>query len=432
MTSLRPLRSKNFALVWTSALVSNVGSWMQTVALGYVVTHRSHDPLWAGAVAAAAFIPIGVLSPLGGALADRLDRRRWLIITTLAETLFAALLAVLSGTGHAPSWALLAMAFLGGVAAAVGFPTYQAMIPDLVPADDLLGAVSLSSAQFNLGRVIGPALAGVVLVAGSAAWVFAVNAVSFGAVVAALAVVRLPAREPIIDRGEGTLRRIAEGARVAAAEPGCRSAIILIGIVALIGSPFIALVPAMAINGLGRGAAGYTVLVAAHGIGAVGAALVLAPLARALGRRLVVGALVTFPLALVCYGLAPSLWSAAPAILVVGACYIGVLTGLNTVVQRRAPTAVRGRVLGLYMMVLGVVYPVGAVIEGAIAHAVGIRAVTVVSGVMLFAVMAAIGLWRGQLFADLGDPGPPSTIEIVGARGGAGAALLDQTAPPSS
>jgi len=383
--------------------VSNVGSWMQTVALGYVVTHRSHDPLWAGAVAAAAFIPIGVLSPLGGALADRLDRRRWLIVTTLAETVFAALLALLSATGHAPSWALLAVAFFGGVAAAVGFPTYQAMIPDLVPADDLLGAVSLSSAQFNLGRVIGPVLAGVVLVAGSAAWAFAVNAVSFGAVVGALVLVTLPAPTRHSDRRGGILHRIAEGARVAAAEPGCRSAIILIGIVALIGSPFIALVPAMAINGLGRGAGGYALLLGAQGVGAVGAALALAPLARALGGRLVVGALVAFPLALVGYGLAPSLWSATAAILVVGACYIGVLTGLNTVVQRRAPTEFRGRVLGLYMMVLGVVYPIGAVAEGAIAHVVGIRAVTVVSGVLLFAVMVAIGVWRGQLFAGLGD-----------------------------
>src|SRR5580704_8555346 len=295
---------------------------MQTVALGYVVTHRSHNPLWTGAVAAAAFIPIGVLSPLGGALADRLDRRRWLITTTLAEAGCAALLAVLAATGHAPSGVLLAIVFLGGVAAAVGFPTYQAMIPDLVPTDDLLGAVSLSSAQYNLGRVIGPALAGVVLLAGSAAWAFAVNAVSFGAVVAALAVVRLPPPRPQPDGGGTILRRIADGARVAAAEPGCRSAIILIGIVALIGSPFIALVPAMAINGLGRGAGGYTVLLAAQGIGAVGAALVLAPMARALGRRLLVGALLAFPVALVCYGLAPSLWTAALSIGVVGACYI--------------------------------------------------------------------------------------------------------------
>src|SRR6202166_4383881 len=311
LASLRPLRSKNYALVWTSALLSNVGSWMQTVALGVVVTTRSHNPLWTGLVAAAAFIPIGVLAPVGGALADRLDRRRWLIATTLAEAGFAALLAVLAATGHAPSWALLAVAFLGGVAAAVGFPTYQAMIPDLVPADDLLGAVSLSSAQFNMGRIIGPVLAGVVLLAGSAAWVFAANAISFGAVVAALAVVRLPPPRPRADGGGPIRHRIAEGVRVAAAEPGCRSSIILIGIVALIGSPFIALVPAMAINGLHRAAGGYTVLVGAQGIGAVGAALVLAPMARALGGRLLVGALVAFPAALVCYGLAPSLWSAA-------------------------------------------------------------------------------------------------------------------------
>jgi len=401
LTSLRPLRSRNFALVWSSALVSNVGSWMQAVALGVVVTARSHNPLWTGAVAAAAFVPIGVLSPVGGVLADRLDRRRWLIVTTLGEAGCAAVLAVLAATGHAPSWALVVVAFLGGVAAAVGFPTYQAMIPDLVPADDLLGAVSLSSAQFNVGRVIGPALAGVVLLAGSAAWVFAVNAVSFGAVVAALAVVRLPTAERGVGDDGKILRRIVEGARIAAAEPGCRSAIILIGIVALVGSPFIALVPAMAITALHRGAAGTSVLLTAQGIGAVCCALVLAPLVIAFGRRLLVGALLAFPLALVGYGLAPSLWGAAAAILLVGACYIGVLTGLNTVVQRRAPPEARGRVLGLYMMVLGAIYPVGAVVEGAIAHAVGIREVTAVSGGVLFTVMVALGLFRGQLFAAL-------------------------------
>ena len=193
LSSFRPLRSRNFALVWSAALVSNVGSWMQTVALGFVITARTHNPLWTGLVAAAAFLPMGLLAPLGGALADRLDRRRWLIITTVAEACFAAALAVLAATGHAQPAVLVGVAFLGGVAAAVGFPTYQAMLPDLVPREDLLAAVSLSSAQFNLGRVIGPALAGIVLVIGSDAWAFAVNAASFGAVVVALVFVRLPA-----------------------------------------------------------------------------------------------------------------------------------------------------------------------------------------------------------------------------------------------
>jgi hypothetical protein len=415
LASLRSLRSKNFAVIWSSALVSNVGSWMQTVALGVVVTTRSHNPLWTGAVAAAAFVPIGVLSPVGGALADRLDRRRWLITTTLAEAGFAALLAVLAATGHAPSWALVAMAFLGGVAAAVGFPTYQAMIPDLVPADDLLGAVSLSSAQYNLGRVIGPALAGVVLLTGSAALVFTINAASFGAVVAALCVLRLPSRERHPDDGGRILARIVEGARVAASEPGCRSAIVLIAIVALIGSPFIALVPAMAITALHSGAKGTSVLLTAQGIGAVSCAVFLASLVLAFGRRLLVGALFVFPLTLVCYGLVPSLWWAALAIGAVGATYMGVLTGLNTVVQRRAPSEARGRVLGLYMMALGVLYPVGALTEGAIAHVVGIRDVTVVSGLVLFGVMVAVGVARGHLFVALEDPvtGPDGNVDLV-------------------
>src|ERR1700691_2085709 len=227
---------------------------MQTVSLGCVITARTRTPLWTGLVAAAAFLPMGLLAPLGGALADRLDRRRWLIITTVAEACFAAALAVLAATGHAQPGILVGVAFLGGVSAAVGFPTYQAMLPDLVPRDDLLGAVSLSSAQFNLGRVIGPALAGIVLVVGSDAWTFAVNAASFGAVVVALIFVRLPAPKPPTIPGERIVRRIVAGARVAAAEPGCRSAIVLIAVVALIGSPFIGLVPALAVDGLHRGA----------------------------------------------------------------------------------------------------------------------------------------------------------------------------------
>ncbi|HUI04299.1 MAG TPA: MFS transporter [Acidimicrobiales bacterium] len=413
LSSLRPLRSRNFALVWTAAFVSNIGSWMQTVVLAIVVTDRSHNPLWTGTVAAAAFVPVGVLSPVGGALADRLDRRRWLVTTTVAEAAFAATLAVLAGTGHAASWALVGVAFLGGVAAAIGFPTYQAMLPDLVPAEDLLGAVSLSSAQFNLGRVIGPALAGLVLVVGSPAWAFAVNALSFGAVVAALALITLPSHRPS-PAGVGIMGRIVEGARLAAAEPGCRSAITLIAVVALIGSPFIALAPALAIDGLHSSKGGASMLVTAQGVGAVCGALVLTPLAQRLGRRLVVGALFAFPVALVPYGLSRSLWTAVPAMAVVGACYIGVLTGLNTVVQRRAPTAARGRVLGLYMMALGTIYPVGAVVEGAIAHRAGIRAVTAASGVLLLGVMAAIGLSRGRLFAVL-DGGPvPAPASMSG------------------
>jgi len=203
------------------------------------------------------------------------------------------------------------------------------------------------------------------------------------------------------------------GARVAAAEPGCRSAILLIAVVALIGSPFIGLVPAVAIDGLHRGAAATSALVTGQGIGAVAGALALAPLARVWGRRrLLVGALFAFPTAIVGYGLAPSLATASLAIVVVGTCYIGVLTGLNTVVQLRAPEQARGRVLGLYMMALGTIYPIGLVIQGAIAGAVGIRDVTAASGVLLLLVVAVLTAVRPALFRALEDD-RPIVVEAV-------------------
>ena len=228
--SLRPLSSRNYALVWSAALVSNVGTWMQIVALGVVVTAKTHEPGWTGLVAAAGFLPNGLLAPLGGALADRLDRRKWLIVTTLVEAAFAAGLAALAFSGHEVPWLLTLVAFFGGTASAIGFPTYQAMLPDLVEKKDLLAAVSLSSAQFNLGRVIGPALAGIALVLGSAGWAFTANALSFGAVVIALVFVRLP--EQIKSTGAGIVERLKEGARIAARLPGCRSPITLIAVVA--------------------------------------------------------------------------------------------------------------------------------------------------------------------------------------------------------
>jgi MFS family permease len=412
LASLRPLRSRNFALIWSAALVSNVGSWMQTVALGVLVFARTDQPGWTGLVAAAAFIPIGLLAPLGGALADRLDRRRWLIVTTLAEMSFATVLAVLAATGHDPPAVLVVLAFLGGASGAIGFPAYQAMVPDLVPQEDLLGAVSLSSAQFNLGRVIGPALAGLALLTHDYGLVFGINAASFAATVVALVLVRLP--KPAVTHERLSMRaRLVAGARAAAAEPGCRAAIQLIAVVALLASPFIALVPAMS-SVLDRGgvstSVGTAILVTAQGVGAVAGALALPTLAERVGRRTMLrAALFLLPVLLVLYGLAPTLWLSALAFLAVGAGYIAVLSGLNTVVQLRAPAAVRGRVLSIYMMGLGIVYPIGAVVQGTIADRTGVRSVTVVGALALLVALAAIALLRPAVFASLGDPGDPTT-----------------------
>jgi len=407
LASLRPLRSRNFALIWTSALVSNLGSWMQTVALGVLVFDRTGRPGWAGLVAAAGFVPMGLLAPVGGALADRLDRRRWLIATTLAETLFALVLALLAAVHHDPPWVLVLLSFLGGASGAVGFPAYQAMVPDLVPAEDLLGAVSLSSAQYNLGRVIGPALAGLLLLSQNFALVFGVNAASFGAVVVALLLVRLP--PPVHHGGSASMvARIAEGVRAARDEPGCRSAIAWISVVALLASPFIALVPAMAhvVRPSGWTLGSTTAaLVTAQGIGAVAGALALPSLAVRFGRASMLRAvLVALPVLLVAYALSPGLAVALPLFVLVGAGYICVLSGLNTVVQLRAPVASRGRILSIYMMALGLIYPIGAVVQGQIADARGIRAVTIAGAALLLAVVVLVALVRPAGLASLGDP----------------------------
>ncbi|MGB7050144.1 MAG: MFS transporter [Acidimicrobiales bacterium] len=419
LASLRSLRSRNFALIWSAALVSNVGTWMQAVALGVLVYQRTGQAGWTGLVAAAAFVPIGLFAPVGGALADRLDRRRWLILTTLAETAFAAALAVLAAAHDDPPIALVLLAFGGGAAGSIGFPAYQAMVPDLVPEEDLLAAVAMSSAQFNLGRVIGPALAGLVLLTHDYSIVFGVNVASFGAVVVALLLVRLPPRPPVAN-DSSIVTRIVLGARIALTEPGCRAAIFLIALVALLASPFIALVPAMAgvirHHGVSNATA-TSILITAQGVGAVAGAVLLPSVALRLGRgRLLTGALVVLPLLLVAYAVAPELWLATLALFAVGAGYITVLSGLNTVVQLRSPAFARGRVLSIYMMGLGLVYPLGAVLQGNIADATGLRAVTAVGALALLAAVVVLTLARPSVFRALGDPKPATFEPLVPAE----------------
>ena len=385
---------------------------MQTVALGVLVYARTDKPAWAGLVAAAGFVPIGLLAPVGGALADRLDRRKWLILTTLAETVFAVILALLAGLHHDPPWALVVLSFLGGACGAIGFPAYQAMVPDLVPTEDLLGAVSLSSAQYNLGRVIGPALAGLVLLSNNYAFVFGINAVSFGAVVIALLLVHIPKPVPVMGH-LSMVQRIVEGARAARAEPGCRTAIGWIAVVALLASPFIALVPVMAKQFHHHGGISTAlitaILVTAQGVGAVAGALALPGLAIRFGRLTMLRtALFAIPVLLCGYALAPTLPSAVLAFVAVGFGYICVLSGLNTVVQLRAPVETRGRILSIYMMALGLVYPLGAVVQGWLADTFGIRAVTFWGALILFGLLVVAAFVRPPVFTNLADPLPPS------------------------
>ncbi len=408
-----PLRHRNFALVWSAALISNVGTWMETVAVGDLVAHRTGKAGWTALVAAAGFLPMGLLGPIGGAVADRLDRRRLVITMTLMQMLCAAALTLLSITGHASPGAVALVVFVAGCVAGLGFPAYQAMLPDLVPQDDLLAAVSLSQAQWNLGRVIGPALAGIAIALGTYSAAFAVNTLSFAAMLVALRALRLAARPPSTD-DTSLWARIRVGAKAARAEPGVSSAILMISVVALTASPFIALIPAMARVRFDGGSSLTSWFVTAQGVGAVGGALLLPVLAARFGRfRMLMLSFVLLPGALMLYGAAPTPVLAVLALVGVGATYMLVFSGIGTVVQLRAPAELRARVLSFYFLALGVLYPVGATLQGPIADRFGLGRVTVASGLALLLVVGLLQAFRPQRLGALDDPAPLTVEEPI-------------------
>ncbi len=397
---MQPFRHRSFTLLWVAGFISNIGSWMQAVAVGALVISDTGSATWAVLVAAGAFLPIGVLSPIGGALADRLPRRPVLVIGNLAAAATAVALAVLVAAGHDSPGALVALVTLQGSASALIGPFQQAILPDLVPQSEFLAATSLNSAQFNLGRIAGPALAGATVAAFGYPVTFVANAVSFLAVVAALAFVHLG---PPGGQRSGLLAALRSGFTAARREPSCRAAIGTIAVVAFLASPFIALVPVMAHHltpGGGPRAVAQTtaLLTTAQGAGAVAGALCLAPLAARLGRgRLLAGNLALLPVVLIAYGAAQTRWQGVALLFAVGLVYIGVLSGLTTLVQLRAPQAYRGRVLSFFLVALGVAYPIGSLAQGPVIDWIGLGWTTAGTALALSLIMAAVAFGKPGL-----------------------------------
>ena len=423
--ALAPLRHRNFAILWTASLISNVGSWMQTVAVGALVVSRTGQASWAVLVAAGAFLPIGLLSPVGGALADRLPRRPVIATGNLAAGLIAAAIAGLVATGHDGPPALLALVTLQGSVAALIGPFSQAILPDLVPRPEFLAASSLNSAQWNAGRHRRPGAGG-----------------------RGRRLVRLrrqlrrqrrllpgrrhrPALRPAgatAGNARPASQLDAAGLRAVSAQPSCRAATISIGVVAFLAAPFIALVPAVALSlshgGAAAVAATTATLTTAQGAGAVAGALCLPAVALRIGRPATLAwSIGLLPAALVGYGAAGTVWLAAAALFVVGLLYMGVLSGLQTVAQLQAPAAYRGRVLSFFLVALGVAYPLGALAQGPVANRVGVGWTTAGSAVIL-AVAALLVAWRRPGFVSAllapepaGPPGPPEPAGLVDPAG---------------
>lgn len=420
-TAFRPLRHRNFALVWSAAAISNVGTWMETVAVGDLVANRTGQAGWTALVAAAGFLPMGLMGPIGGAIADQVDRRRFVFVTTLLQALCAVALAVASATDNASPAVVAAIVFVAGSVAGIGFPAYTAMLPDMVPKEDLLAAISLSQAQFNLGRVIGPALAGLAIVHGGYTEAFVVNAISFSAMLVAFAFLRL--EERVRPPAEGSIwNRVRVGAAVVRDEPGLRAATVMISVIALTASPFIALIPAMARVRHGGSETLTSAFVTAQGVGAVVGALLVPVVAERIGRhRLLMYGLVALPVALTLYGAAPTGELAVAALLLVGATYICVFSGLGTVVQLRAPMELRARVVSIYFLGLGTLYPVGATLQGPIADRIGLGQVTALGAAALLLFVVLVRLLRPERLTALDDldaypVGEPVAAEGYGSR----------------
>ncbi|HEY1762793.1 MAG TPA: MFS transporter [Acidimicrobiales bacterium] len=402
--SLTPLRHRSFAIALTSSFVSSVGTWMQSVALGIDLTETTRNPLWLGLLTVSAWTPAIIGAPVGGVVADRWSRQRWIQLNNLVMAGTASALAVAALSHHLSPALACYLAVGEGLCSSASWSAWQSLLPDLVERDEVLAAVSLSSAQFNLGRIIGPVFASIALVFGSVGLCFLANALSFIFVLIVFSFVRTPVRAVPTTK----VRFIAEtvaGARRAWQVKGCRNPILGVGAVAIVASPFIALVPAMAIIALHAGKVGTTWLVTAQGVGAVVAALTLPIIAKRTSRLSVLrGSMMTLAGALVVYAISPTLVVSALAMVVLGGAYMGTLTGLNTSVQVHAPLAERSRILALYTLSLSMFYPLGAFIQADLARAVGVRTVTLVGALVLAIALCVALLVRPQFWREMGSP----------------------------
>ncbi len=380
--SFAPLRHRRYAALFTGAFLSNVGTWMETIGVGILVQAETGKALWSSLVIVAGFAPNALLAPFGGALADRFPRRRIYLTTTTVQAALAGLLTALAATGNAHPAGVTAIVLASGCALAFGIPAYQAMMPDVVPREDIPAAMGLGIAQYNLGRVIGPALAALVIGFGGYEWAFGVNTVSFLAVIVAVAPLRLPPPTRVV--GETIRSAIRGGARFVRSDRGMRAIVIYLGLTSLLAAPFIALVSAMADEVFDNKNPGTSALVTAQGIGAVAMAIALGGLAHRFGhRRVLLANIAVLCVALTAYALAPTLELGVLAIFCVGGAYLGCLSSYLTIAQLRAPAELRGRVMSITLMLIGAAYPLGAVLQGGIADVIGLRATIAGAAVLL-------------------------------------------------
>ena len=407
-TARAALSHRTFRIVFLGAFASNVGTWMQNVVLGAYAYDLTHSATFVGIIIFAQLGPTLVLPMVGGLLADKVDRRRFLILLSLEQLVFSLGVALVVASPHPSHVLLVVMVLMVGCGNAMFGPAYSAILPGLVGKADLPGAISLNSAQMNASRVIGPVIGGVLYSLIGPGWVFVGNAATYLFVVAALLMVTLPA---VPQAAEGSRwRQMTAGIRVAREDPVVGRCLVTVFVFSLLALAFIGQMPVVAAHNLGINLStspDYGILYACFGFGAlVGAISIGTVFARTSKPLLVRVCLVGYALTLCAFALERGPLPAYINVAVTGAFYFAFITALNTTLQARLAEGVRGRVMALWMMGFGGTVGVGNLLVGPVVEAVGI------TDVLLFGAAVALVLaW----YADVRPPGDPVQV-VLGAE----------------
>ncbi len=368
---------RDYTYFFFGALLSNIGTWTQTVALGWVVYQLTGSSSSLGLVNFLTGIPVFLLTIFAGTLADRLDRRKLLIVSQVILMGQAIAFAALNQTGHFTMAWIYGLSLAGGVVSAFMFPAWQAMVPDLVPRSSLLNAIALSSAQFNAARLIGPMVTAAIIAAFSAneqlgiTAVFVINATSFLFVIWALTVIRpnqvRRAADAPDDGGLGA------GLAYARKHPHVAMHLLTAVMLTIFGMPFMTLLPAFAADTLGLGSTGYSALMGFNGAGALIGALTVASLPRSVKRESIIRySLTAMAVGVLALSFVRAYVLVAVLLVALGAVFLACVSSINTNLQTAVPNELRGRVMALFVLSFMGMMPFGSLAFGALADAIGV------------------------------------------------------------
>ena len=385
-------KHRNYRLFFAGQIVSLAGTWMQNIALAWLVWDMTRDPVAVGGLAFCRFVPFSVFGLYAGVIADRFNIRKLVIGTQSFAMVVSIALAALTLSGATEIWSVYALAFLGGTALVFDAPSRHALTFQMVGRDELPNAIALNTGLFNASRVIGPAIAGVLIAAVGVGICFAINAVSFLAVLAALLAMRERDLYPVeqSERRPTLLEGAREGLRYAAGSARVRVVLAMTLVVSTVGFNFHVLVPVLASETLDVGARAFGVLSACFGAGALVGALGAAALGRASFKALLAG---TGGFSVALLALAPQQTVAACALLlfVTGVCFTLWTSNSQSILQLAAPDHLRGRVLSLWLLAFGGFAPFGGLLAGWLSHVGGTQLAFLVAGASGL-LMTAIGV----------------------------------------